>query len=232
MHAHETLLRTECGYKGTQPYWDESPEAGEFSSSSIFSPINGFGGDGSTAAGTVSWNLGATSHSAGCIVNGPFKDYHLHIGPGMDNREHCISRSISNSASLGVSEENVERCMILDTFAAAWPCIETNPHNGGHRGVGGEMFNPYSSPGDPLFYLHHAWLDKVWWEWQSRDLAKRVRDITGRKRMGDHEGKGGMVGLGDTLKMLGVVPDAKVGEVMDLKGKRLCVEYENPPSRE
>jgi len=122
--------------------------------------------------------------------------------------------------------------MVLDTFATAWPCIETNPHNGGHRGVGGEMFNPYSSPGDPLFYLHHAWLDKVWWEWQSRDLAKRVRDITGRKRMGDYEGKGGMVGLGDTLKMLGVVPDAKVGEVMDLKGKRLCVEYENSTPRE
>lgn len=87
------------------------------------------------------------------------------------------------------------------------------------------MFNPYSSPGDPLFYLHHAWLDKVWWEWQMGDLRNRVGDVTGRKRMGDNEGREGMVGLGDWLRMMGVVPDAKVGEVMDLKGKRLCVEY-------
>lgn len=36
-------------------------------------------------------------------------------------------------------------------------------------------------------------------------------------------------GLSDTLGMFGVVPDERVGEVMDSKGKRLCVEYENAP---
>ncbi|KAF8441921.1 hypothetical protein BGX38DRAFT_1202905, partial [Terfezia claveryi] len=113
------------------------------------------------------------------------------------NREHCISRSISDSASISSSAMNFQHCMKLDTFADAWPCIEADPHNRGHRGIGMEMFNSYSSLGDPLFYLHHAWLDK------------RIRDIT------------------DTLKMLGVVLDATVDEVMDLKGKRLCVEYEN-----
>lgn len=231
MHAHETLLRKECGYHGTQPYWDESPEAGQFKSSSILSPTTGFGGDGSPAAGTVAWTLGTIHHSAGCITDGPFKDYRLHIGPGMDNHEHCISRNISNAASYGASSDNVSYCMNMETFATAWPCIERNPHHGGHRGVGGEMWNPYSSPGDPLFYLHHAWLDKVWWDWQSRNLPARVRDITGRKRMGDHDSSEGIVTLGDTLNMMGVVPNARVGEVMDLKGRRLCVEYETPPSR-
>lgn len=231
LHAHETLLREECGYRGAQPYWDESPEAGNFTSSSVFSATTGFGGDGSREAGTVTWTLGVIHHSAGCIIDGPFKDYRLRIGPGMDNQEHCISRSISNTASRGSSIENVIQCMNMKNFATAWPCLERNPHHGGHRGVGGEMWNPYSSPGDPLFYLHHAWLDKLWWDWQSRNLGVRVLDITGRKKMSDSVATKDVVALGDVLNMMGVVPNATVRDVMDLNGRRLCVEYEAPPPR-
>ena len=39
--------------------------------------------------------------------------------------------------------------------------------------------NLASSPGDPLFYLHHAYIDKLWWEWQSRNLSTRLTDISG-----------------------------------------------------
>lgn len=42
----------------------------------------------------------------------------------------------------------------------------------------------YASPGDPLFYLHHAMLDRVWWIWQMQDPENRVnamvtRDLSG-----------------------------------------------------
>ena len=47
------------------------------------------------------------------------------------------------------------------------------------------MVDPISSPGDPLFYLHHTWLDKLWWNWQSRDLAHRLTDISGPNVMPD-----------------------------------------------
>jgi len=35
------------------------------------------------------------------------------------------------------------------------------------------------SPGDPIFYLHHTYIDKLWWEWQSEDLGRRLTDISG-----------------------------------------------------
>ena len=52
------------------------------------------------------------------------------------------------------------------------------------------MANPVSSPGDPIFYLHHAWLDKIWWDWQRRDLPVRLTAMGGENRQrGNHEGR-------------------------------------------
>lgn len=42
------------------------------------------------------------------------------------------------------------------------------------------MLNVFSSPGDPIFYLHHTYLDKLWWDWQAQNLSARLVDITGR----------------------------------------------------
>lgn len=41
------------------------------------------------------------------------------------------------------------------------------------------MLNVELSPGDPIFWLHHTYLDKLWWEWQSKDLENRLTDISG-----------------------------------------------------
>jgi len=44
------------------------------------------------------------------------------------------------------------------------------------------MLNPVSSPGDPIFFLHHAWLDWLWAKWQAQDPSARLRDIAGNNR--------------------------------------------------
>jgi len=41
------------------------------------------------------------------------------------------------------------------------------------------MVNTKLSPGDPIFFLHHAWLDRLWWTWQSQDPANRLNEIGG-----------------------------------------------------
>ncbi|PPJ49974.1 hypothetical protein CBER1_04743 [Cercospora berteroae] len=42
-----------------------------------------------------------------------------------------------------------------------------------------EMLNPISSPGDPMFYVHHAFVDKLWWDWEVADSEKRLYAIGG-----------------------------------------------------
>jgi hypothetical protein len=89
MHAHEKLLREECGYMGAQPYWDEAKEAGKFSKSKIFDPVYGFGGDG-TGKGADG------SGSGGCIETGRFASYTVGSFPRW---KHSLSnRRLLNSS--------------------------------------------------------------------------------------------------------------------------------------
>lgn len=45
--------------------------------------------------------------------------------------------------------------------------LEYALHNGPHQLVGGNMM-PTTSPNDPLFFLHHSNIDKIWGIWQQR----------------------------------------------------------------
>ena len=211
MHAHEKLLREECGYKGAQPYWDEEQDAGHFSTSSVFDPVYGFGGDG----------VGPNN----CITTGRFANYTLHTGPGYANTEHCIDRKIDDPTSALTASSYVNECLALPDYAAAWPCIAGSPHAGGHNGVGGEMSNPISSPGDPLFYLHHTFIDRVWWRWQAAGLPARLSDISGYTDSVEPPTGWVNAKLSDELVMYGIIPNAKISDVMDIGGGLLCHEY-------
>lgn len=37
--------------------------------------------------------------------------------------------------------------------------------------------DPFTSPGDPLFYFHHTALDRLWWIWQMQDPVNRLNSI-------------------------------------------------------
>jgi hypothetical protein len=43
--------------------------------------------------------------------------------------------------------------------------LETGPHDDVHIAIGGDM-NTHGSPTDPIFYMHHANVDRLWYEWQ------------------------------------------------------------------
>lgn len=130
-------------------------------------------------------------------VDGPFADYVNAIGPGYLITDHCIDHNISDAASEDSPPSGVEKCHGYDNWDDAWACMESIPHQGGHGGVGlqvsysllatllmqlSDLFQdgyPNSPPGDPIFYLHHTWLDKVWWDWQAMDLPGRLEEMGG-----------------------------------------------------
>ncbi len=70
------------------------------------------------------------------------------------------ARSFSSSWSTTPADVNLSQTSVT-IFSDD---IEISPHNGGHNFIGGTMATG-SSPGDPMFYLHHCMVDKVWGDW-------------------------------------------------------------------
>ena len=62
----------------------------------------------------------------------------------------------------------------MNVYWAFWNQLEAGArtHNTGHNIVGGYMANPVFSPNDPLFWLHHAFIDKTWADWQASSNGK------------------------------------------------------------
>ncbi|KAH9905243.1 hypothetical protein F4778DRAFT_729142 [Xylariomycetidae sp. FL2044] len=244
LHAHEFLMN-ECGYDGGLPYWDEPRDAGKFAVSSVFDPLLGFGGTGTGAQA--------------CVPDGPFKNMTVNIGPGFTSTARCVNRRITNALSTMCGETQVAKALNYTTYADAWPAIYSGPHLMGHMALSMMNGDSITSPGDPLFMLHHGFVDKMWWDWQAQDPAKRLSDISGPNdqdpavgflefpggqevesrmwgkpteamtavtpdpRAGD--GGGTEMTLGHVLPSLGIILDATVADVMDIKGGYLCYVY-------
>lgn len=61
--------------------------------------------------------------------------------------------------------QQVETALALPTFPAFTAQFEAI-HGGPHNWVGGTMATT-ESPADPVFWLHHATVDRIWAEWQA-----------------------------------------------------------------
>ncbi len=65
------------------------------------------------------------------------------------------------------AEGNANRANGAEIALSFRKILEYANHNGPHEWVGGNMM-PSTSPNDPVFFLHHSNVDKVWAIWQQR----------------------------------------------------------------
>ncbi|KAM0808956.1 putative Tyrosinase copper-binding domain-containing protein [Seiridium cardinale] len=247
---YEAELRSTCGYTGAQPYWDWSADATSedaFVNSPVFDAVNGFGGNGPyiDSSNDTSIRLHIPGKTGGgCILDGPFKNMSVNMGPGFNTSysPHCLTRDLAPSFAIA----HLNSTMVAYTLAATnyfefdirveggVDVPSMTYHGGGHLGVGGdlgEIGNVYSSPGDPLFYLHHANLDRLWYSWQKQDWQKRKLDIAGPDTQfaypfnffGDIPYNN--VTLNFTMDFGPLMQNRKISEVMDPQAGALCYTY-------
>jgi tyrosinase len=62
------------------------------------------------------------------------------------------------------------------TFTAFQAALQGAVHSLVHNAVGGTMAGG-SSPGDPLFWLHHANIDRLWAAWQAKNPGKNPPNL-------------------------------------------------------
>jgi len=89
------------------------------------------------------------------------------IPPGLN---HIPLRGVSHNPGIVnfTDQREISRIMRQATFDLFVRDLENNPHNLGHNWVGGIMSHPFDSPMDPLFFMHHAYIDKLFADWQAR----------------------------------------------------------------
>ncbi|KAJ7217120.1 tyrosinase [Mycena pura] len=244
LNVYETALREECAFTGALPYWNWSQDIASgrpLAESPIFDPVYGFGGNGADIldyAGSLGkLNLTADngwvppSGGGGCVTDGPFSEFMLNVGPGQFNTtERCMTRAINDHMQRFLTPAMVADLAPLATFEKfrieleGLPVTETlRVHDAGHNAVDGDMGDRYSSPGDPLFYLHHAFLDKLWWDWVGINVSSRQEDISGRSTVDPPYVS---VTLDFELDMMMLAPPVTIKDIVDTRSGWLCYIYE------
>lgn len=66
----------------------------------------------------------------------------------------------------GASEFGGGITSALGQFWSQTGRLEQTPHNDVHVAIGGLMGDPDTAAQDPIFWLHHANIDHLWWLWQ------------------------------------------------------------------
>ncbi|KAF1927043.1 Di-copper centre-containing protein [Didymella exigua CBS 183.55] len=199
----ESELRESCGLTATLPWFDETKYAGKFGQSSIFSS-QWFGGIG----------LGGA-----CVTDGQFANLAINIGPGSGNTPHCLARNGDAAKTINTGQSMVDACNARTTFADMAGCSEGGAHAWGHNGIGAVMQDVYASPADPIFWLHHGFIDRNFRIWQNQNSAVRTTTIDGT------DVDGNALTLDSTINVYSFKPDVKIRDILDTAGETLCYKY-------
>ena len=76
-----------------------------------------------------------------------------------------VTRSPGTSADLATITSSAPTVMALGDFPTFTGSLE-GIHNGVHVWVGGTMGFIATAPADPIFWMHHANIDRLWAQWQ------------------------------------------------------------------
>jgi len=198
----EDMLRSECGFNRNLPWFDETRYAGRFAQSSIFS---------STWFGSV--NVGGQ-----CVTDGAFANLAINIGPGQTNQLHCLARNNDDSRTSNCNQAYVDQCNSASDYPSMATCAEGGPHAWGHNGIGSVMQDTFASPSDPVFWLHHLFVDRNFRIWQNQNSA-RINSISGTDRVGNP------LTLDTIVNVMGMRPDVRIRDILDTTGETLCYRY-------
>lgn len=193
----------------------------------------------------------------GCVTQGPFANMTVNLGPDglivydgvtlsstdlFAYHPRCLKRDFTdyalqryaNESSVLTLLRDMENIWDFETLMQGRQGVpELGVHGGGHYAMGGDPGRDvYVSPGEPLFWSHHANIDRVWWMWQMLDPETRVGNvstaISGALTLNDLYAPHGNGTLTD-LQNVGFVQDGfevELGALLDNTAGMLCTVYE------
>ncbi|RKP37296.1 hypothetical protein BJ085DRAFT_19981, partial [Dimargaris cristalligena] len=172
--------------------------------------------DSQTPSNSPVWNdYGHSGGEGQCVLDGSFSGWQAQYNlNGTDL--HCLRRAWNQGTSMGSvfpPEYLEQNARDNDDYVTFWNTLERGPHGIVHAFIGGDMFD-MASPNDPIFWLHHTFLDKLWAEWQQKNANTRLA-------YGGNNADGSAVSLDDAIPGFNV----SVRDVMDTRNSGYCYIY-------
>jgi tyrosinase len=88
-----------------------------------------------------------------------------------------VTRSPGTTADLATLASNIPTVMGNAGFPGFTSSLE-GVHGGVHVWVGGTMSMIPTAPADPIFWMHHCNIDRLWWQWQQAHAGENP-NLTG-----------------------------------------------------
>ncbi|KAI0291784.1 Di-copper centre-containing protein [Multifurca ochricompacta] len=251
VHVYEQALKSKCGYTGASPYWNWTIDAPDFFESSFWkdsNPLSGLGG----------WGVPSKDFS---VPDGGFKALHLSYPSPHTLRRNFTLRpwdipfifftEPKKMANTSFSASEIEK--LLETPSGDYKGFQKSfeafqgAHGAVHLIMGGDLGGqcprnapanctpgPTWSPNEPLFWMHHAMVDKVWFDWQNRDPANAksffggsVQAIQSPDTYNQYPNGGPpFLSLNSTMPADGLFPEVAIGDVLSTTSGVLCYVYE------
>ena len=119
----------------------------------------------------------------GCVTDGPWDDnFTVTLGPIFLNNSviksesewysshpRCLTRDFFQPlADLQLTIARVETLLKTPSLSAFRALLDAHIHFGGHSSVGGDLADVFAGVNDPVFFLHHAQIDRLWALWQNQ----------------------------------------------------------------
>ena len=184
----------------------------------------------------------------GCVHSGPFANMTTNMGPidspydnnvqnHFDYNPRCLTRDFNSWFSTQFnSYTNVTDLLLNNVYVEDFQQImqgygsTDNPlgvHGGGHWLGGGpsQLEDFHSSPSDPIFFVHHAMIDKIWTVWQNLDISDRQSVIKGTSTLNNDPPSPDMA-LTDVIPFGFVAPPQTFVSLMDTFAGPYCYRYD------
>lgn len=188
----------------------------------------------------------------GCVKTGPFATMTVHLGPvvlaqygtteptgvpePLNDNPRCLKRDLNagvaqkfttfrNTTSTILSSPNVGTFQGILQGDPRYVRKSLGIHGGGHFTIGGDPgADPFISPGDPAFFVHHSQVDRVYWIWQMLDFPNR-QGVFGTNTFLDTPPSPNTT-VEDFIDLGVLAPKVKIRDVMNtVGGTPLCYVY-------
>jgi len=253
----EDSLVEKCGYKGATPYWNWTIDAHDIYNSAFWdgspSGVGGWGDpnndfqihDGGFKDMVVAYPN--PHHIRRNFSLYPFSN--PDVKPPFAGDPNGPAPPVGFMINTTMTKQNVDGLIANYTgdyfgFQSYFES-STGAHIGGHLSLGGDMtglcpkgapagcaYGPKWTPNDPMFFLHHGFVDKIWSDWQMRDARNTYAygggSVTASTIFANFvkypTGTPPYLGFESDLPSDGLW-NATIWDVMDTTGETLCYTY-------